>query len=559
MRGRFLSLIAFAALGGCVAIDTGYIDYRRADDVDALRDAARYRPYCNFEKSDPRSGDEQRRQINVREAGDPKVCYPLLGAKLHRKNMAGSGKISAGDIYSIRLDHGYMQFVSEFPFRPDRIFSAKNPFRAQAEIVVLARAFEFSAKPAEAPKPAPAIEGTPSPAPAPTPAGNANDFVNLSFDSLNSARVIYYSPDVENGQGLNFSNIPILGPVRYGGQPVGIQIIVLELDRISPEMQGLLSSLASLGQTAGALPTGGAAGILMDLGKSLLESNQDDVIFEYRFVLDPNNAPNSYNSAPLETGRYVLRRLQSRDAAPVWRNLLLDHNTGQLFLMTDDTKTKEAAEPYERETYFTVNIFKNGEGVREADYVQRSFKELSDAIMASASARDEPMLRSTLAAVKKEQQDLLGAQAVLGLATLWEKIVDGANSLAYGFPPETSQTPAGCVINAANLQGKRKTEYEMARDANQFVRDWQLALADPKTMTFGASEQGRVKDMVAGFFLSTAAQGKPGIPGIDTFLSDVAFKSFLETSFAQSLPAYVEAVRPKTCDDLLAAGLATPS
>ena len=126
MLRKFVTVaISAAALGGCATIDN-----RRAEDPANVADQiSGYDGTCAPSKADPKV-------VNT-------ICYPLLGSKLFRKNTSSKIGIQEQDVYSVRLDHGHMRYVSEFPLRPGRVLDGKNPFRAQAEIVVLARAFEF--------------------------------------------------------------------------------------------------------------------------------------------------------------------------------------------------------------------------------------------------------------------------------------------------------------------------------------------------------------------------------------------------------------------------------
>lgn len=541
-----------AGLASCSTIDTGYVDYRRAQEPIAVSDAVGGYACARSENS-----PELMRRI----------CEPLLAVDLVRKNVSAKVGIKEDDVYSIRLDHGFMHYVSELPFRPDRVLDGKNPFRAQAEIVVLARAFEFG------PLARADVETTTSPAapggtqtesttaPAPAQRGSAEAaFVDLEFESLNAARVIYYSPDVENGQSLNFSNIPILGPVKYGGRPVGIQLIVLELDRVSPEMKGLLSSLASIGQTAGAIPTGGATNILVSLGKSLLESNQDDVIFEYRFVLDPSDRVNSYNSAPFEEGRYVLRRLQSRSSAHVWRDIQLDHNTGQLIL--DRTADGQAdAAPYTGETYFTINIINHGASAKEAVYVYQSMQELRGVIDASARAVDPTIITALNGEIEAATRNLRGNTMTRELAALWEKAAGDVMLLAYNSPPAQSPDPARCELRH-DLPRKNRAELELAQSVTAFVRKWNEAVTQDgnQAARFGDDERLRVAGAVGSFFLGLDAAPTGAKPEVETFVDVAKFNELVNAGDDGSLlnraKAYAAALAPDTCEELLGSGLA---
>ncbi len=554
LRLRLASIWGMAAmLSGCASLETGYIDYRRAEDpVDVTKKIAEYPAECAKDID----------TSNKQKSAGFQSCKPLLGVRVFRKNVSRKTGIQPEDVYSIRLDYGYMQYVSEVPFTVSKLIAGKSPFRARAEIVVLARAFEFDAKPVT---PANKEDGAAAPAAggAETPVASEASFVDLDSQSLNAARVIYYSPDVENGQGLNFSNIPIIGPVAYSGRPVGIQIIVLELDKVSEEMKGLLSSLASLGQAAGALPTGGASSILTDLGKTLLESNQDDVVFEYRFVLDRTVSQASYNAAPFEEGRYVLRRLHYRNYNHIWRNLELDHNTGQLFVWTKGADGSDEQRPFTDDTYFTVNIVNHGRGAAEAAYVNRKLSDLRTAIEASATA-DNRTITQIDTDLKASAKALRGDIYVRNLTQAWEKVEISAQTFANNIAPATVPAGGVCTLTPKPID-RNKAQFELLKAVSDFTTGWADAVSKnaQNNAQFGAAEQRRVAGNVGSFFIGTDDVG--GTLGTkattaDMFIDDAQFNALLTRpapdGFADTVLAYGHLLAPKSCYDLIALGLA---
>jgi hypothetical protein len=459
------------ALSACSTIDTGVADYRRAELPPSNEEIAKRIEYFNETAC--------RTQKALKPA---KICAPLLGSRLFRKNTSLGTAIGVNDVYSIRLDHGFMQYVSEFHFTPSRLLDANNPFVPQAEIVVLARAFEFSTDP-----------------------NTEVGFVELAGESsLNAAKVIYYSPDVEHRQALNFSNIPLLGPVKYTGNPVGIQLIVLELDRVSDEMKGLLDSLASLGQSSKFLGQGAGADALLTLGKSLLENNNDDIIFSYRFVLDHSTKGNDATSAGLEEGRYVLRRITNRRADQVWRNLELDHNTGQLFLVDKNGQTMPCVSvtrplnkpcvysPYRDETYFTLNIFKNT-GSNEASYIhQETLGELNTRLKETLENRNDGIAaaRAAFDVLAVDARSTYWAEL---LTQDWESVSDGVlQYVRFGvnqdlaaslFKPDSDHTKLPgpskiCFLKNFDAQRAISAELDIIRGVGTFVARWSEAVED---------------------------------------------------------------------------------
>jgi len=93
------------------------------------------------------------------------------------------------------------------------------------------------------------------------------------------------SNDVEEGQFLNLTNMPIYGPITYNGYPIGIVISVIEIDANSAQISALLGTLASAGAMAYP-PAAPVLPLLDSLGQSLLSSGTDDIEFRFTFALD---------------------------------------------------------------------------------------------------------------------------------------------------------------------------------------------------------------------------------------------------------------------------------
>lgn len=538
MIKHFSAIVSALSISACAAIDTGVIDYRRAEIPQNVSSRIANYPDTNC------PAQNRAQATNGRDE-----CAPLLGTRLFRKNVSRQPGIQPEEVYSIRLDYAYINFVNEIPFSGQNLLSGRNPLRSNAEIVVLARAFEFA--------PAPGPNGTPE-APPNAPAADSDaGFLDLTTPSLSSARVIYYSPDIENGQSLNFSNIPIIGPVKYNGRPVGIQIIVLELDRVSEEMRGLLSNLASLGQTTGVLPGGQAVDILTQLGSSLLAGNQDDIIFEYRFVLDRSSEAATWNHAVFEEGRYVLRRLHHRNRAHVWRNLELDHNTGQLFTVYSDSEANP--ELYRGETYFTVNIINHGRAAAEAAYAHRTLSQLQTAI--TEAARDQDAALTTLGnSIAGMTRNARGDILVRDLTLQWERVVADAMLVGSHTPPPDSAFASGQCRRIVRPQADLyRAQFSLARNLAQFRSDWVAAVArqGAATATFGDAEQLRVAANVGSFFAGlTDRVADPNRVAATDFTTAAAFQALINGSLDQRTTDYAAAVAPTDCASAIAAGFA---
>lgn len=160
------------------------------------------------------------------------------------------------------------------------------------------------------------------------------DFLFKS-DTARKGRVIYYGDDVRKYQFLNLSYLPIYGPIKYNGRPLGIQLYIIEIDQQDEKLTSLLSTLASIGTTALA-PSSNVLAILDTLGSSLIADSGDDIHFKYSATLMPYHPSVKGHYPILESGHYVfLRRHDRRDndgskESNIWNSVYLDREEGRL-------------------------------------------------------------------------------------------------------------------------------------------------------------------------------------------------------------------------------------
>ncbi|MEQ1639064.1 MAG: hypothetical protein ABL903_20570 [Methylococcales bacterium] len=166
---------------------------------------------------------------------------------------------------------------------------------------------------------------------------------------MNEGRVVFYSNKVHKGQLLNFDNMPIYGPIEYKGAPFAFRISIFELDVTSERTKALLNTLASAGGKAYP-PSAPVLNLLNNIGKSFLDGEQNDTEFRYAMILDPKGGVEEIQHLTLETGNYVLIRVEDRDTEIPWKELVLNENTGQLL---------KGGTPYTDNTYVIVEINKN--------------------------------------------------------------------------------------------------------------------------------------------------------------------------------------------------------
>ncbi|HEX8240833.1 MAG TPA: hypothetical protein VF574_13940 [Allosphingosinicella sp.] len=543
MRGKLIAMICALLLGGCALMDTGEIDYRRAEPVRsdfAARIALGQQDLCQG-TAPSTAYIPKRKAPNRYRPTNPQNCIPLFPARLIRKNASIGDPIVKNDVYSIRVEHAFIADLIEDKASLRRMMNGRDAKRKVGEVVVLAHAFEF----------APDAE-----------AGNTADFRFANLSSLNGVKVVYFSPDVEAGQSLNFSNIVLQAGRKYEGRPIGIQIVVLELDRMSGQMQGLMKRLAELGQESGALPGGPVAGALLELGTSLMGSDNDDVMFDYRFVLDPSSGTNVVNSPPFEAGRYVLRRTHERREMQIWDDLVLDHNTGQLMHWSANARRERAYLPFERDTYFTINIVKHPPG-SEFYYGPQTFGQLGEELEAAANERDAPLAavteRATAALVTSRKAKWNG-----DLAAAWRG--SGARYLAYAatyVDPGVTGDDTKCKANGNGAQRRAMLLFEANAAAADFQSLYAKALAaevKPGEPILDTDDQRRILAGLASFFLPAPS----GAELEEAHLTDPsAFKSkFVDSGAAALQSAARQAAErnwaPKTCKELIASLLADP-
>lgn len=383
----FLAVSCF--LASCATTDTGSVDFRRAESqslktvqenlVTALNECAP-------------------NQVRKKE----KICAPMAPTSLARKLVGKAAKaINKDDVYSIRLDYGVIADMNEI--RKPRLRKGAK-FGQNGEVAILVKAFEFSED-----------------------KNNPEGFLNFSHatkegevvkNDFSQARVVYFNPDVDAGQQLNISNIPILGPVKYAGRPVGLQLIILELDRMSDPVKSVMQNLADLGRSH--VNAGPVTDTLFDLGTSLIEGSLDDIIFEYRMVMDNVEHTKDQIVSPFEEGRVVFRRMQDRENDLIWRNMRVDENTGALYVVKEcigvktncvhnraSLQQKNATDksgkvdkkfayfPYKKETYLTVNFINHGKDGPEAFFEMEKFEDLQQRLDTYINERDEPIANLT--------------------------------------------------------------------------------------------------------------------------------------------------------------------
>lgn len=420
---------------------------------------------------------------------------------------------------------------AEFSFR--RLAQGKPANVRVGEVVVLANAFEFA--PAEA---------------------TAEDAKQASFmftPDPKRMKVVYYSDDVQDKQGLNFSNIPLKVETEYGGRPIGIQITVIELDRMGTQLQGLLRTLADLGKQSNAIPGGQAGALLAELGTSLMTGSHDDMMFDYLFVLDPGDVKPSVQHAAFEEGRYVLRRQDSRGADANWRNLKLDLNTGKVWKADN---SGAFVMPFVDETYFTVNVIKHPKDGIRSKYALQTMEQLSEELKARTTDLDQAV-DDLNKGIQTQSRKMRGAKWDAELTTAWGKARN--QYLAHAQMLDPKDMSSGCTIPDETKRKRSETGMAAKSAALDFIEKFHKARAEKMgtEVVFTDAEQRQLLATLGSYFL-------PEEQGAAVTAADLIDPAKFETKFPKGGADFYKAMdaaalehwRTKTCAEMVGFGLA---
>lgn len=179
-------------------------------------------------------------------------------------------------------------------------------------------------------------------------------------DLYSKGRVIYYNDDIrESGQLINAMNLPVYGPIEYGGKNVVLDIWMLELD--NNENKNNKSLLGALAQLGGKVypPSAPILGVLNTLGGAFLSGNQDDVEAHFQMRFDvPAHPDSNVSRIPLAEGYYAFVREENRDMNPQWDKLAVNEAAGELCNSDDGKKCTSNNNTYRNRTWFLVRIAK---------------------------------------------------------------------------------------------------------------------------------------------------------------------------------------------------------
>jgi hypothetical protein len=319
--------------------------------------------------------------------------------------------VQKGQVISVTLSQVYIEnFVERF----ETIFGKKR-----GEIAVVARVAEMDEK---------------------------NDF-DYTTSGRDRGRLVYYSEGVRPKQFLNFSQLPIYGPIEYKGRPLLMEFYILELDvKANTEISGMLTAAAGLGALAYP-PASPILKVLDSIGGGLLKGNDNDIEFKYHAALLAGDSQiASIKSGTLEYGNYAFVRMpyvESGQAANAsthkWNKLWFNQKNGRLY--GDKTCVTSA----ETETYFTVQINRAKEEATldSANTVANFMVKFNEE--ANTSVTSKIAVIDALTATVKEDKDYRDAKRLIAHANQ-QRWPGGVNTTPVALDAST-QTAIGVLAN----------------------------------------------------------------------------------------------------------------
>lgn len=400
-------LTFFTLLSGCQIIEEGEVDYVRTIANSGLD--ARNLANCN---------EELYKKSELVRAGVTRECYETLFRKY-----TDAPQIESGDTISVHLMQAFNG--AAFEWRNTSEFFGNRG--SNAEIVIIANVCEQ---------------------------GKAGCSMSFGPSSDKNGRVIFYSNGVKALQYLNFSYLPVYGPIKYEGGPLVIQITIIELDDPSDQQKAMLKSLSSAGQKLYP-PASVVLTVLDSIGSAILSNSSDDVLFRYSMTLVPNSSSNNYKSPVVAEGNYAFIR-KATEKGPleteVVDKLMFDNLTGRLVEVcsakedeltikeatngektahdyspcTLDLNTGEMYKDYRKNTYLTFQI-KSGFVEKTLDNIQTFEMLLQDLNQAS----DENAIKAIQAISELESEFTSRA-----IESALQKSLNSLEEMVRAFPKD---------------------------------------------------------------------------------------------------------------------------
>ncbi|MDM3872561.1 hypothetical protein QSV34_14505 [Porticoccus sp. W117] len=183
--------------------------------------------------------------------------------------------------------------------------------------------------------------------------------------ALDKGRVVYFSDSVKDRQQMNFSYLPIYGPIKYTGKTLIIQLAIVELDTTNEQQKNLIKNLAAIGGKSYP-PASKVLQAIDKLGSSLLQGNHHDIAFRYDLTLVSNGGEADVKHPKLSAGNYVFirkERLPDKQKESLWDKVELNTKTGKLIKQGTGNQNDGLGEEFRDNTYLVLQVQK---GFQEA-------------------------------------------------------------------------------------------------------------------------------------------------------------------------------------------------
>lgn len=277
-----------------------------------------------------------------------------------------------GDTISVHLVQGFIKGFSEATDRALETLTLGR-VKVRGEIAVVAKVFEIGS-------------------------GPTADYT-LSTTKT-GGRLVYYSGDVRpGGHFLNFSQLPIYGPIAYGGRALMLQLTVVEMDNAeAAQVKGMLKTLAGFGAAAYP-PASPVLAVLDRLGDQLTKGDLDDTDFRYTFVLQPSVGSVAAGHPVLAQGNYILVKEEPFNGCSPFCH---DAVAGLGFRVQDGRLQTADGKLYTDKTYFVMQINKGLDAV-EMDVAQ-AFSDFERNLVqdtANATLDPTPLINEFTVAVRR--------------------------------------------------------------------------------------------------------------------------------------------------------------
>lgn len=427
-------LLAFCLfLNACSNISEGEVDYTRTVDNAVI-------------PSQTCSSDDYASSLKT-PAGVTRKCYETLYRKYQ-----DAPAIKEGSTISVHMMQGYVLGSPEWR-NPYEFLSGHS---TNAEVVVIASVCEQ---------------------------GIAGCGLAFGPSSDKVGRVVYFSDGVKAKQYLNFSYLPVYGPIEYKGGPLVVKLSILELDDMSDKQVGLLKSLAEQGKKA--YPPASTALTLLDtLGASLLQGSGDDVNFRYVMTLVPGTGNKGYSHPTLSAGNYALLKkdtIKGPQEQEIWKHLKFDHVSGRLVQRCDQDDEKNGTyyapgpddETKGKKLDYTYCTATTGSGYGYKDFRERTYLTFQIQTGFAERTLDQPQTLQALINDINAQKDI-DAQFV----------IDATDNLEGYLSRTTIENKLKRPLAAIKSSAAAGLKYELDTvllEANKFAQKYTKTINDRNT------------------------------------------------------------------------------